>query len=299
MGYRIRHCRWESGERYVMLVDTETGIPPWYPTLFITTQLRNAGRSVATMEAALGAIQFLLEHTEAQGMDLEERVLKREFLAMHEIDALCDEAVRRRKKNRGTGKTVSVGHRYKRLSFIATYLEWFAHNVLDNRRTGEDDKAIEQMVKKVHSRRPTWNGRETRKDRALTDEQFDRLMQIIDPEHPDNPFEDHRTAVRNQLALLILARLGIRKGELLGIRVEDIDWVAQTLRIERRADDEHDPRTRQPRAKTLARTLVLFPELVTALRDYVMGARRRTKGANTHKFLFVVHKKGPDEGATA
>ena len=27
MAYRIRHCRWESGERYCMLVDAQTGIP--------------------------------------------------------------------------------------------------------------------------------------------------------------------------------------------------------------------------------------------------------------------------------
>ena len=296
MGYRIVHCRWERGERYVMLVEAATGIPPWYPMLFVTTQLRNAGRSVATMEASLGAIQLLLEHTEAKGMNLEERVLKREFLARNEIDTLCDEAQRRRQTNRGTKKTVSVGHHYKRLSVIANYLQWFAHEVLDNRRTGEDDKAIKKMIREIRSRRPPWDGRRTRKDRAITDEQFDRLMQIIEPEHPDNPFEDQRTAMRNRLALLLLVRLGIRKGELLGIRVGDIDWTAETLRIERRADDQHDPRTRQPKTKTLARTLPLFPELMTGLRDYVMRARRRTKGANTHNVLLVVHKKGPNEG---
>ena len=40
MTYRIVHCRWESGERYCMMVDAELGLPPWYPMLFVTTQLR-------------------------------------------------------------------------------------------------------------------------------------------------------------------------------------------------------------------------------------------------------------------
>ena len=51
--YRNVSCRWQSGERYEMLVDAETGLPQWWPLLHITTQVRNAGRSVATMEAAL------------------------------------------------------------------------------------------------------------------------------------------------------------------------------------------------------------------------------------------------------
>ena len=67
MAYRIVNRRWESGEHYRMLVDVETGMPPWWPTLFVTTQLRNAGRSVATMEAALEAIKVLLAFAEGHG----------------------------------------------------------------------------------------------------------------------------------------------------------------------------------------------------------------------------------------
>ena len=72
--YRIVNCRWQSGERYRMLVDAETGQPLWWPTLFITTQLRNPGRSVATMEGALKAIQVLLAYAETYGIDLDQRV---------------------------------------------------------------------------------------------------------------------------------------------------------------------------------------------------------------------------------
>ena len=50
MAYRIIKCRWESGEHYRMLVDRNTGIPAFWPTLYITTQVRNKGQSVAAME---------------------------------------------------------------------------------------------------------------------------------------------------------------------------------------------------------------------------------------------------------
>ena len=78
MPYRVIKCTWASGERYRMLVDADTGMPTWWPTLFVTTQLRNTGKSVATMEMALRAIQLLLTHADAQGVDLETRFENRD-----------------------------------------------------------------------------------------------------------------------------------------------------------------------------------------------------------------------------
>ena len=121
-------------------------------------------------------------------------------------------------------------------------------------------------------------------------------MEVIDPEHPENPFEDDASAVRNRLIVMILAELGIRRGELLGVQVRDIDSSARTLTIHRRPDDSHDPRLDPPRAKTLARKLPMSGELTELLYGYVMGERRRTRSAGTHRYLLVVHKKGEHEG---
>ena len=105
-----------------------------------------------------------------------------------------------------------------------------------------------------------------------------------------------RAAERNALAVLMLLDLGIRRGELLGIQVADIDWQAQNVAIERRADEPDDPRIRQPRTKTEARNLNLFPHLLRQIDEYVRGARRKTPGAYAHRYLLVVHRKGPYEG---
>ena len=88
--YRLVRCRWQTGERYCLLVDAETGLPPWWPTLFITTQLRTASKSVATMETALRSIQILLAYADEHGISLEDRVLAREHLALHEVHGLAD-----------------------------------------------------------------------------------------------------------------------------------------------------------------------------------------------------------------
>ena len=77
MAYRIIKCQWESGEHYRMLVDAESGMPIYWPTLYVTTQIRNRGHTVATMDVALGAIQVLFAFTEARNLDLKERFRSR------------------------------------------------------------------------------------------------------------------------------------------------------------------------------------------------------------------------------
>ena len=151
MAYQIRHCRWESGERYCMMVDPETGLPPWWPTLYITTQVRNRGQSVATMEQALRSIGMLLAYAEAEEIDLEERVRKRRFLAPEEIDGLCDSTQRKIAGIAGGGKpeTVSPAHQHNRLGTIARYLEWFAREMLREHRTQDDDKATGKLANAI------------------------------------------------------------------------------------------------------------------------------------------------------
>ncbi|MDA4230638.1 tyrosine-type recombinase/integrase, partial [Escherichia coli] len=62
---------------------------------------------------------------------------------------------------------------------------------------------------------------------------------------------------RNRLMILLLFYLGIRGGELLNIRIQDIDFSANRIRIVRRADEQADSRTNEPNAKTRERLLPL------------------------------------------
>lgn len=276
-------------------------MPTYWPTLYVTTQIRNNGHSVATMDVALGAIQVLFAFAEARNLDLKDRFRSRQFLRTHEVEDLCGFAQLRRRGKRGGGKgrkpgTVSADHYYRRLTIVASYLEWFARMLLEEEKTIEDDKAIREMAAKIRSRRPASDEGSSVKDRAPSEEAFVRLMEVIDPEHPDNPFEDDGSAVRNRLIVMMSAELGIRRGELLGVQVPDIDWSSRTLTIHRRPDDAHDPRLDPPRAKTLARELAMSGELTECFYDYVMGERSRTRSAGTHLYLLVVHKKGTNEG---
>ncbi len=79
-----------SGERYCLLVEPESGVPLFYPNLFVTTQVRNAGLSVSSMQTALVAINVLHSYCRAQQLDIETRLESGEYLAEHELDGLRD-----------------------------------------------------------------------------------------------------------------------------------------------------------------------------------------------------------------
>jgi hypothetical protein len=87
---RIKSFILHSGERYCLLIDSASGMPLYYPNLFVTTQIRNNSLSLAAMETTLTALSLLLSFCDENGIDLETRFLKRKFLTLHEADGIRD-----------------------------------------------------------------------------------------------------------------------------------------------------------------------------------------------------------------
>lgn len=94
----------------------------------------------------------------------------------------------------------------------------------------------------------------------------------------------------------MLYSLGIRSGELLNIRINDINFSDSSLAIRRRADDKADPRVKQPLVKTYERKLPLSRQLAKELLNYINDIRRKFTKAKKHEYLFIIHKSGPSQG---
>jgi|TARA_Y100001938_G_C7857643_1_gene313967 integrase len=90
--------------------------------------------------------------------------------------------------------------------------------------------------------------------------------------------------------------LGLRGGELLNIKIEDIDFSKHQVRVVRRADEPDDPRIKEPNVKTLERTIPVAESLSKELHDYITKDRRKVQNARRNRFLFVTHKSGPTVG---
>ena len=119
-----------------------------------------------------------------------------------------------------------------------------------------------------------------------------RLLEVIELNACDNPWRGEHARIRNQLSILLLYYLGIRRGELLGLKISDINFRTNEILIARRADDPSDPRRHQPNAKTNDRVLAVDEALMECIRRYVLGKRRELAGARRHEFLLVANGSG-------
>lgn len=300
-----------SGERYCLLVD-ELGLPEFYPNLFLTTQVRNRSLSYASMESALGAISVLNGFLRQRNINIEQRFRNMSFLNLSELDAIrdyCQTNFNRKKHAVGRGPALNmVAHlkdevkvtrqtEYIRLTLIAQYIRWLAEYIFSE----VNDKAIILQIigmeKGLKSRRPQKRNRNLEGQRSgLSSLELDTLFEVFRPESPINPFKCRNVQIRNRLMFLMLYHLGLRSGELLNIRVRDINYSYNQLVVARRADEKDDPRTHQPLVKTLDRRLPMKETLVMEIHHYVAKIRNCVKNSTKHDYLFVTHKSGPTQG---
>lgn len=313
--YRIKSFVMKSGERYCLLVEKVSGLPLYYPNLFVTTQVRNKSLSVAVMEQALAAINVLLTFCDERQLDLEARFRKREFFELHELDAIRDHCqLHFARESVGTSgnvipllpkgrpkrrKATGLANEYMRLTHIGKYVKWLADTLLSSAKDQPTTRAINAMQEGLESRRPANKGRNQEgHEKGLTKQQVSILLEVVRPGSESNPFEDLAIQVRNELMILVLLHLGIRGGELLNLRTssEDIDWTNNQIVISRRADEKSDPRVDQPLVKTLDRRLPMKDTLAQKIRQYILNHRKKVPGARKHNYLFVTHKSGATQG---
>ena len=321
--FAIRLVRFKNGETYYMLTRADTRMPLYYPTLFATTQIRNNSKSSATIAANLVAIKIFMNWCVAHRLDLESRLSQHQFLTLVEIESLSrytqfasDKTRTENRKNRLVSRpnvrerarteirnreaSVNGNTQYIRLTYIAYYLKWLSETIIERdakRISPNDATSIQKMIENILARRHKKSNRSlinTR--RGLDESQREELLRITTPDVEDNPFQEPSVRLRNELIVLMLYHLGVRDGELLNIRIADIDFQQHTLLVARRPDDPDDPRAYQPKVKTMDRLIPLRDTLVAKITRYITEHRRQYPTARRHDYLFVTHKAGPSCG---
>ncbi|SNR39776.1 Phage integrase family protein [Puniceibacterium sediminis] len=299
------------------------------PTLYITTRVRSGNYASKTLERHLRAIMHLYTWAMIDSIDVEIRLAQCEILNLHEIDSLVracrssyDVLVQTQnaplKRQPRIGKVVSYeGARASapkktdevagptaanRIRAIRDYLDWLmcASYNRTSKKSGSFDNfetARLYMRDAFTARLPINRGRAEQGNReGLSSDELDLLLQVLNPEDLKNPWSDKSLALRNQVIFLMLYTLGIRRGEVLGLKISNINFRNLEVSIHRRADDPDDPRVDQPNAKTKDRILHLEPPVADMIHDYIIKHRIRIPGAKQNPFLFVTHKPGPYQG---
>jgi len=254
----------------------------------------------------------LLRYLEERGEKIENRFQKGDLFKEHELDALRDfcqikfRAQTAKKDSNGIftlselrefDKKVSSQTEYVRLTVIAQYIKWLAEQFVGSSKDKLVVLQIGKMEKGLKARRPVKKNRNAEHNvKGLDEGQIALVFELFRPDSELNPFADESVRIRNRLIFLMLYHLGIRGGELLNIRIRDIDFGKNQLVIVRRADEKDDPRTYQPLVKTLDRRLPMKDTLVQEIHHYILNGRKNIPNSTKNDFLFVTHKFGPTQG---
>lgn len=308
--YGITTFIMDSGERYCLIIDRLSKLPLYYPNLFLTTQLRNSkSSSLSSITSAANHLVVFFRFLKYKKIDIETRIRNREYFEIHELDDLRDftqrqfsikntyNVIRNRlnlENPKNNENIVESSTQYMRLTTIANYLSWFANHIISHPSFNESNQ-INRLEVQIKSRRPSRKGRNNIKDRSLDDIQLIALFEVIKVRSEFNPF-DLEVQTRNRLMILVLCYLGLRGGELLNLKIEDIDFSKKLIKVVRRADEMSDPRIKEPNVKTLERVLPIAENLCKELHDYIVKDRRNIPNAKKNSFLFVTHKLGPTVG---
>jgi integrase len=311
----------QNGERHSVL-GRPGGLPVHEATLYLA-KYRKRGRAANTIHVVCMALALLHRELDVAGIDLLQRLRQGQFLTAPEINRLAgttqyrvadlsyEEADKRggsnvidikrirmrRKSVVEESKAVNVATQATRLRYLADYLDFLVTYMgatlsasLRKDLAFESERTLKAFRAQVPpvSKRAKLGARE-----GLSKEDQDRLLKVIHPDFHENPWERGFVRQRNWLIVVLLLATGMRRGELLGLQIRDLDQRLPKLRIIRRADASEDPRRIQPNTKTNDREVELRPAIMRAVWTYIKHQRKKIKAARKYPQLIVANEGQP------
>lgn len=320
----VKTIRCADGERLPTLVDSN-GVPDFEATLWVVSALRGRNFASATIEQALRSLNMLYLVLRTHKINLAERIRAGLLLDPAEIELIAKTArlrsfavvnesfqkkvdsekpgsrvasinrLRTTMKAREEGSRVEAGTTAIRIGYIRAFLTWRVNREI-LRATGDRKLsllALRDLVdEELKNKTPMIKGRAVLGGRmGLDRESQELLLRVVAPEHPRNPWRGAFVRLRNNLIVAAFLSLGVRRGELLGLRIRDFNPLMQEVLILRRPDDVSDPRLNEPNTKTRDRVLPLSAALYQLVKAYLSMRHRIVRGA--HDFLLVANTGEP------
>jgi integrase len=244
---------------------------------------------------------YLYQWAESRGIDLERR-LRSGTLTAGEIRDHSEYLRSGRTKIAGAighenvegdAERVPILHPNTHASYmdvVKEFLIWAAQSYQPDGVDAEDvpewiEQAEGQIRRQFDSLR-NWTNSPPHEE-GLTEDDVSELCKLIDPASPQNPFKAH-LRLRNYCIVMLLLHTGLRRGELLKLRTDQMPkGPKRTITVSRdTANDAGDSRRDEPRVKTWGREVVVSMELARALALYERRDRPRKRIEPT-AYLFL------------
>ncbi len=270
-----------SGERLQMLVDRDE-MPLLLPTEF---SISRRHLSPNTIQRQLKEIGLLYRWLESRKICLWERIRTGRSLTETEITSGIFDSLRLGafSAEKGRQSAVTAKTFNQRLATIRQYLSWcFDKHLTDlpltdsryERIRDAKQRVIDALDRGFISSPPSPKFEQ----KGLTDEESVFLTNAI---HPESQGFGSTPAIkyRNYIAMMIMLSCGLRPGELLSLRVTDVEFGANSaIKVIRRPADPDDPRRPRPQIKRNGRIIILGNhKLARDIRCYITTHREKLK----------------------
>ena len=268
----------ESGDLLPILLDCDD-MPIPAPNEFIISR---RALSPNTLTKNLRELSVFYKWLEKQGMDLDVCINSRRGFTEAEIKGSLIEFLRQdHESRRNVKKLVVTPNTFnQRLLTVRQYLVWVYDIAIcslpksseDYASIVDDKSRLLELIESSFIQAPAGN-RLARK--GLKNTEVDCLIRILDPKNRQGFGKFQAVKYRNYIMTMIMLYYGLRPGELLSLRVQDIEIGAiSCIRVVRRAPDIKDERKPRPQIKRNGRVLPIEDSVFAKVLDqYILHWR--------------------------
>ena len=252
-----------SDEQPMVVLIDEDRIPLFYPNVYAMTKYRSLGRAASTTDKALRCIGVAHLWASLNNIVLEDSILYSDFLTIEQLQDLAfflrlnrkhqdrmmaqkneqssinpkniakkiENLIYMPKLKQESKASTSAEEGSYRIKTIFNYLKFLLQR--SKHRLNKDKyNDIEQRLNYFSSLGPRVSNKgDQDAPEGLSSKERNTVLEIIDPEHPDNPFRNEFLKHRNQLIYEILLSTGMRRSELRYLKIEDFNYSNHTITI--------------------------------------------------------------------
>ena len=287
-----------TGDQIPILIDDD-GLPIPTPNEFI---LSRRALSTNTLLRNSRELVVFYRWLELNNIDIWERIKTGRGFSEAEVSGGIVEAIRKEQVNTNKVKRIAVSPFTfnQRLTTIRMFVTWcfdivLASLPLDDQgyeRIQEQKKRVAGWMETAFINAPPSSAKERK---SLKVAEVDFLLECLNPNNPKAIGRDSAVRFRNYISIMIMVYYGLRPGELLCLRVEDVTFGAiSSIAVKRRAPNPNDTRRPRPQIKRNGRVMPIDDQVFEKnLDEYIMVWREELeKNAESESDYLILSDEG-------